>query len=108
MTVSTFVNMDHSTTLTLTDVNGMEHEIEPYHICFMIALGWICFFSSYIMNFIYYKIHPSGVDFKKERFINRLHFYICGFKIDNFVEKSKVPLVPNSENRKKLPKMTKI
>ena len=121
LTVSTFVNMDHSKALNLTDVNGMEHAIEPYHICVMLALGWTCFFSSYVMNFIYYKIHPSGVDFKKKRFRNRLHFYICGFEINHFMQNSKLQefsndsttykfVQPNVENRYQslTPKMTKI
>ena len=103
LTVSTFVNMDHSKALNLTDVNGMEHAIEPYHICVMLALGWTCFFSSYVMNFIYYKIHPSGVDFKKKRFRNRLHFYFCGFDINHFMQNSKLQEFSNDSTTYILP-----
>ena len=96
LTISTFVNMNESSILHLTGVNGMKIEIQPYHICVMLALGWTCFFLSYIMNFIYYKIHPSGVDFKKERFRKRLNFYICGLENVHLTQRSKLHETSNN------------
>ena len=73
--------MDPWNTMKLVDVNGMVHEINCYHISMMLLAGWICFLLSFILNIVYYAIHPSGVDFNKERFDKRFYFHLCGTEI---------------------------
>ena len=67
--------------MKIIDVNGMEQDISCYHISMMLLAGWICFLLSSLLNLIYYAIHPSGVDFNKERFYRRFYFYFCASKI---------------------------
>ena len=47
----------------------------------MLLAGWICFLLSSLLNVDYYAIHPSGVNFQKERFYRRFYFYFCASKI---------------------------
>ena len=78
--------MDAWNTMKLVDVNGMVHEITCYHISMMLL--WIYFLLSYLLNIVYYAIHPSGVDFNKERFDKRFYFHLCGSEIWMFRPKA--------------------
>ena len=73
--------MDPWNAMKIIDVNGLEHGITCYHISMMMLAGWICFLLSSLLNIVYYAIHPSGVDFNKERFYRRFYFYFCASKI---------------------------
>ena len=46
----------------------------------MLGIGWASFLCSYLVNFAYYVVHPSGVDFNTSRFNNRLFIYVLGQK----------------------------
>ena len=47
----------------------------------ILVIGWVCFFISWICNIIYYKVHPSGVDFNLGRSRARLFIYFLGKKV---------------------------
>ena len=46
----------------------------------MLVIGWASFLCSYLVNFAYCVVHPSGLDFNKSRFNNRLFIYVLGKK----------------------------
>ena len=48
--------------LQLTDVNGRVHTLQRSSIVMMIGAGWILHLGSFILNGLYYKLHPSGTD----------------------------------------------
>ena len=54
--------------MTLIDVHGNPHKLTQKQVTNLIIIGWAAFFSSWIMNILYYKLHPSDVDFSKKRF----------------------------------------
>ena len=54
--------MDPWFSMNLIDVNGMDHDLKTYHITMMLLFGWFFFIVSYIVNIVYYIIHPSGVN----------------------------------------------
>ena len=58
--------------MKLIDVNGAKHEFKRSHVYMMLNVGWSFFFIAWILNIIYYKLHPSAVDFRfarvKEKF----------------------------------------
>ena len=68
--------------MKLVDINGMEHQITTYEVSIMLTIGWIAFILSYIVNIIFYIIHPSGVDINISRLQNKFMFHIFGKKID--------------------------
>ena len=43
----------------------------------MILIGWAAFFTSWVMNIMYYKVHPSSVEFS---FREKLYIHILGKK----------------------------
>ena len=55
--------------MKLIDVNGNSHEFTSYHVHMMMAVGWVCFILAWILNIVYYFLHPSAVDFE----LSRLH-----------------------------------
>ena len=54
--------------MTLIDVHGNPHIMTQTQVTSLIIIGWAAFFSSWIMNILYYMIHPSDVDFSPKRF----------------------------------------
>ena len=49
--------------MTLIDVNGEIHFLTQDQVRMMMTIGWLSFLSSWIMNLLFYKVHPSSVDF---------------------------------------------
>ena len=47
----------------------------------MILIGWLTFLLAALMNILFYKVHPSFVDFKPKRFKERCFIYLFGKKI---------------------------
>ena len=66
--------------MRLIDVNGLPHELTEYQVRMMIALGWLTFLAAWLMNGLFYKTHPSAVDFSRKRFRDKMFIYICGEK----------------------------
>ena len=54
--------------MTLIDVHGNPHIMTQTQVTNMLLIGWAAFLSSWIMNILYYKLHPSDVDFSPKRF----------------------------------------
>ena len=54
--------------MTLIDVHGNPHKLTQTQVSSLILIGWVAFFLSWIMNILYYKLHPSDVDFSPKRF----------------------------------------
>ena len=46
----------------------------------MMAVGWMAFMGSWLMNVLFYKVHPSGVDFSKKRMREKLFVHVQGEK----------------------------
>ena len=67
--------------MVLVDLNRFEHKLELHHVNWMIGIGWTSFIFSWILNIVYYKLHPSAVDFNTGRFKkNEMFVYIFGQK----------------------------
>ena len=64
--------------MKLVDVNGFEHEITRHHINMMMVVGWISFFLAWILNIVYYALHPSAVDFNLSRLKKKLTVGVLG------------------------------
>ena len=79
LSVSTAQNI--SDTMEIKDVNGRPHPLTQYQVQMILVIGWVCFFLSWICNIIYYKVHPSGVDFNVGRSRARLFIYFLGKKV---------------------------
>ena len=54
--------------MTLIDVHGNPHKITREHVNSMISIGWVAFFFAWMMNILYYMVHPSDLDFCPRRF----------------------------------------
>ena len=53
----------------------------------MMAVGWMAFMGSWLMNVLFYKVHPSSVDFSKKGMREKLFIhvqgekrYLCGYR----------------------------
>ena len=77
--------------MKLIDVNGNSHEFTSYHVHMMMIVGWVCFILAWILNIVYYFLHPSAVDFELSRLHEKLKIPVFGniiwdisktFKID--------------------------
>ena len=64
--------------MKLIDVHGVEHKLARHHINWMISVGWLSFFLAAVLNIIYYKLHPSAVDFNLGRMGTKLFLNIFG------------------------------
>ena len=61
--------------MVLKDVNGVIHAITRRNIVWMLGAGWLFYFASFILNIIYYIIHPSFADISGPALMRRL---TCG------------------------------
>ena len=61
--------------MVLKDVNGVIHAITRRNIGWMLGAGWLFYFASFILNIIYYIIHPSFADISGPALMRRL---TCG------------------------------
>ena len=68
----------------------------------ILVIGWVSFLLSWISNIIYYKFHPSGVDFDVGRSKSRLFIYFLGKKVSmpGYKEENEVGDVKVVENSK--------
>ena len=46
----------------------------------MMAVGWMAFLGSWLMNILFYKVHPSSVDFSKKGMREKLFIHVQGEK----------------------------
>ena len=69
-----------SDSMRLIDVNGIPHPITKFQVKMMILIGWLAFLLAAVMNILFYKVHPSFVDFKLKRFKERCFIYLFGKK----------------------------
>ena len=67
--------------MKLIDVNGNPHVMTPSQVSVMIIIGWTSFLLAWIMNIMFYKVHPSSVDFSLSGLCKKMFIYICGRKI---------------------------
>ena len=73
--------------MRLIDVNGNSHPMTKYQVRMMMLLGWVAFLFAWVMNILFYKVHPSAVDFSPKRFKDRCFLYVVGKKMDFFSTK---------------------
>ena len=70
--------------MRLIDVNGNPHPLTKFQVRMMIMIGWLAFILAVLMNILFYKVHPSFVDFSPKRFKERCFIYLFGRKIAFF------------------------
>ena len=70
-----------SDSMKLMDVNGNTHPLTKHQVRMMILLGWMAFLLAWLMNILFYKVHPSAVDFSPKRYRDRCFLYVVGKKI---------------------------
>ena len=70
--------------MRLIDVNGNPHPMTKFQVRMMIMIGWLAFLLAGFMNILFYKVHPSFVDFSPKRFKERCFIYLFGRKISFF------------------------
>ena len=67
--------------MNLIDVNGNPHPLTKLQVRMMIMNGWLAFLLAGLMNILFYKVHPSFVDFSPKRFKEKCFIYVFGKKI---------------------------
>ena len=70
--------------MRLIDVNGNPHPMTKHQVRMMMLIGWSAFLLAWLMNILFYKTHPSAVDFSLDRFKQKCSLYVVGKKIDFF------------------------
>ena len=73
--------------MKLIDVNGYSHELTPRQVRMMITIGWVSFFLSWLMNILFYAVHPSEVDMNLNRLKRKCSIHIFGRKFFAFDKK---------------------
>ena len=63
------------------DANGRPHSLTQHHVVMILVIGWTSFIMSWIFNILYYKVHPSAVDFKLKRVRAKMFIYVFGYKL---------------------------
>ena len=71
--------------MILLDMNGNIKFISPATVHVMLAVGWGAFIVSWIVNIIYYLLHPLAIDIDLGRFMQRLNFNFLGWRIGIFI-----------------------
>ena len=66
--------------MRLIDVNGNPHPMTKLQVRVMILIGWLTFLFAALTNILFYKVHPSYVDFNPKRFKERCFIYCFGRK----------------------------
>ena len=64
--------------MVLIDSTGRENNLTSNNVYTILGIGWASFFLAFLMNLVYYKFHPSIVDFHPRRFRNRIVLYVFG------------------------------
>ena len=75
------ISLNLSDNMKIDDVNGRPHTLTQYQVQMILVIGWVSFLASWICNIIYYKVHPSEVDFNPGRSKSRLFIYLLGRKV---------------------------
>ena len=68
--------------MKLLDVNGAEKKLTRSDVHWMMVTGWFTFIIAWILDIIYYKLHPSAVDFNPNRLRRKLSLFVLGQNID--------------------------
>ena len=66
--------------MKLIDVNGNTHELTKFQVRMIVITGWLTFLFAWIMNILFYMVHPSSVDVKPARFGDKCFIFIFGKK----------------------------
>ena len=61
-------------------MNGNSHPLTKVQVRMMIMIGWLAFLLAGLMNILFYKVHPSFVDFSPKRFEDKCFIYFLGRK----------------------------
>ena len=62
--------------MKIKDIYGIDHDLTSKHVYVMLGVGWTCFLGSWLINIVYYKVHPSAVDFLS--FSDKKRLYVFG------------------------------
>ena len=79
LTVSTLLNL--SDDMLINDVNGRPHPLSQDHVQMILVIGWVSFLLSWMFNIMYYRVHPSAVDFNLKSFKAKLFIWILGKRV---------------------------
>ena len=80
----------------MVDTNGKIHNLDKLQVRFrlinvnitsiisqvrvMMAVGWMAFLGSWLMNILFYKVHPSAVDCSMKGVREKLFIHVQGKK----------------------------
>ena len=77
--------------VNLVDVHGRVETLAGAKFMMILVFGWVSFLLSWMFNIMYYRVHPSAVDFNPSRARARLFIYIAGrrvklpgYRVDNY------------------------
>ena len=73
-----------SDNMRLIDVNGIPHPMSKFQVRMMMLIGWMAFLLAWLMNILFYKVHPSAVDFSLKRYKEKCFLYVFGIKMNFF------------------------
>ena len=81
LTISTVLNI--SDEMTMVDVHGrvLDKILTGYLVWVILITGWVSFLLSWMFNIMYYRVHPTAVDFNPSRSRARLFIYILGRRV---------------------------
>ena len=81
LTISTVLNI--SDDMTMVDVHGRVHDkiLTRDLVRVILITGWFSFLLSWMFNIMYYRVHPTAVDFNPSRSRARLFIYILGRRV---------------------------
>ena len=77
LTVFTVRNL--SDDMWIADINGRPHPLTQYHVQMILVIGWITFLLSWMLNIMYYRVHPSAVD---KNLKTKLFIWILGKRVE--------------------------
>ena len=79
LTFSTVLNIEDD--MKLVDVHGRVEILTGDQVKMILVSGWVSFLLSWMFNIMYYRVHPSAVDFNPSRARARLFIYIAGRRV---------------------------
>ena len=68
--------------MSIVDMNGRFRPLTGHQVHVTLVIGWVSFLLSWMFNIMYYRAHPSAVDFHPSRSRARLFIYILGQRIE--------------------------
>lgn len=66
--------------IMLVDTNEESHKLTKFQVRVMMAVGWTAFLGSWLMDILFYKVHPSSVDFSEKGMREKLFIHVQGEK----------------------------